>query len=115
MLVKFTIYLTELVGPGGDASGWQLTGSLEAAKGGRPGMEQREESALNMFKSMDLKGRSGGGDDTKLRTVHQNTITSVRSYEYTANGNVTRVSTSGVDGKLVIWPVIVSTGVRSLR
>jgi actin related protein 2/3 complex, subunit 1A/1B len=36
--------------------------------------------------------------------VHQNTITSVRPYE-TKGGHVTRVSTSGVDGKLVIWSV----------
>lgn len=34
-----------------------------------------ESSALNMFKQMDLKGRSGpGGDDSSLKTVHQNTI-----------------------------------------
>ncbi|KIJ37565.1 hypothetical protein M422DRAFT_33665 [Sphaerobolus stellatus SS14] len=37
--------------------------------------------------------------------VHQNTITSVRPYEYGPNGNVTKVSTTGVDGKLVVWSV----------
>ena len=42
--------------------------------------------------------------DTELFTVHQNTITNVRAYEG-APGAVTRVSTSGVDGKLVIWNV----------
>jgi actin related protein 2/3 complex subunit 1A/1B len=88
---------------GGDASGWQLTGSLEAAKG-RGGGEQREESALNMFKSMDLKGRSSGLDDTKLRTVHQNTINTVRSYQE-SSGNVQKISTGGVDGRVVVWSV----------
>jgi actin related protein 2/3 complex subunit 1A/1B len=40
--------------------------------------------------------------DTKLNMVHQNTITSIRPYE--SHGNyVARVSTTGVDGTLVIW------------
>lgn len=47
---------------------------------GRPGLgEMREESALNMFRQMDLKGKSK--DDTQLKTVHQNTVATVRSYE----------------------------------
>jgi actin related protein 2/3 complex subunit 1A/1B len=47
--------------------------------------------------------------DTELFTVHQNTITNVRPYEG-APGGVTRVSTSGVDGKLVIWNVNAVSG-----
>ena len=39
----------------------------------------REESALNMFRQMDLKGKAK--DDTQLKTVHQNTIATIRSYE----------------------------------
>ena len=47
---------------------------------GRPGLgDQREESALNMFRQMDLKGKVK--DDTQLKTVHQNTISTVRVYE----------------------------------
>ena len=47
---------------------------------GRPGLEDsREESALNMFRQMDLKGKTK--DDTQLKTVHQNTIATIRSYE----------------------------------
>ena len=53
-------------------------GSLESK--GRPGLgEMREESAFNMFRQMDLKGKSK--DDTQLKTVHQNTIATVRTYE----------------------------------
>ncbi|KAK3110638.1 ARP2/3 actin-organizing complex subunit Sop2 [Teratosphaeriaceae sp. CCFEE 6253] len=93
----------------GSASGWQLVGSLEdeGKKGaGRPGMpEQREESALNMFRSMDLKGRTGSSvDDTKLRTVHQNTIKTVRRFAE-SGGRVTKISTGGVDGRVVVWDV----------
>lgn len=39
----------------------------------------REESALNMFRQMDLKGKTK--DDTQLKTVHQNTISTVRAYD----------------------------------
>ena len=86
----------------GDPSGWNLVGPLEA-KAGRPGLgEQREQSALNMFKQMDLKGKSGNKDDTKLETVHQNSISSVRVYEQ-SGGRVSKISTSGVDGRVVVW------------
>ncbi|RYP38936.1 hypothetical protein DL767_002375 [Monosporascus sp. MG133] len=80
----------------GDASGWQLSGTLEAKA--RPGLEDaREESALNMFRSMDLKGKVK--DDTQLKTVHQNTISTIRVYE--SNGDsVSKFSTSGVDGRI---------------
>jgi actin related protein 2/3 complex subunit 1A/1B len=61
----------------GGAQGWQLAGSVESK--GRPGVSDgREESALNMFKQMDLKGKTK--DDTKLSTVHQNTISTIRVY-----------------------------------
>jgi actin related protein 2/3 complex subunit 1A/1B len=57
---------------------------------GRPGMgDMREESALNMFRQMDLKGKTK--DDTQLKTVHQNTIATIRAYE-DANGDVRKFS-----------------------
>ena len=39
----------------------------------------KEESALNMFRQMDLKGKAK--DDTQLKTVHQNTIATIRVYD----------------------------------
>lgn len=73
----------------GGPGGWQLTGTLEAK--GRPGLdaEDREESALNMFRQMDLRGKVK--DDTQLKTVHQNTITMIRPFE-TSGPNVTKLS-----------------------
>lgn len=57
---------------------------------GRPALgDMREESALNMFRQMDLKGKTR--DDTQLNTVHQNTISTVRSYDE-AEGNVKKFS-----------------------
>ena len=69
----------------GNEQGWQIVGSMESK--GRPGLgEMREESALNMFRQMDLKGKSK--DDTQLKTVHQNTIATIRAFE--ASGGTVR-------------------------
>lgn len=83
----------------GNEQGWQLVGSLESK--GRPGLDShREESALNMFRQLDLKGKVK--DDTQLKTIHQNTISTIRPHEE-VGGKVKKFSTSGVDGRVVIW------------
>jgi actin related protein 2/3 complex subunit 1A/1B len=51
--------------------------------------EHREESALNMFRQMDLKGKTK--DDTQLSTVHQNTISTIRPFEISGD-RVTKFS-----------------------
>jgi len=85
----------------GGVEGWQLSGAVETK--GRPGLgDQREESALNMFRQMDLKGKVK--DDTQLKTTHQNTITMIRAYE-TSGNSVRKFSSSGVDGRIVVWTV----------
>lgn len=101
----------------GSEQGWALVGTLDdttassasKAPGARTGTVGRLNSAaFNTFRNADTRGHTGGGDaasDTELLTVHQNTITSVRAYEYGGEGIVSRVSTTGVDGKLVIWDV----------
>ena len=55
-------------------------------------------------------GGSTGSGASELLTVHQNTITSVRPYEVGDNGAVTKVSTSGEDGRLVVWSVSAAAG-----
>lgn len=52
---------------------------MEGKKGGPGVASAREESALHMFRQMDLRGQTR--DDTKLDTVHQNTISTIRVYE----------------------------------
>ncbi|EGC42509.1 Arp2/3 complex chain sop2 [Histoplasma capsulatum var. duboisii H88] len=85
----------------GDESGWQLLGPVDAkARAGADSV--REESALNKFRQMDIKGSTK--NDTQLQTVHQNTISTVRVYEETG-GKVRKFSTSGVDGRIVVWSV----------
>ena len=102
----------------GNEQGWQITGSMESK--GRPGLgEMREESALNMFKQMDLKGKSQ--NDTQLKTVHQNTIATIRTYDESRESiskfscklhsvikkrrMAEQITASGVDGRVVIWSV----------
>ena len=60
---------------------------------------EREESALNMFRQMDLKGKAK--DDTQLRTVHQNTISTVRVYS--GSGDNVRQFSSRCSPKLCLW------------
>ncbi|ETW86151.1 hypothetical protein HETIRDRAFT_407878 [Heterobasidion irregulare TC 32-1] len=111
---------------GSASAGWRAVGSLDdtsapksaggGAGGGRAAPVGRLNSAaFNTFRNADSRGMgqgagggasggAGAGADTELFTVHQNTITSVRAYEG-ARGAVRRVSTSGIDGKLVVWNV----------
>lgn len=88
----------------GDASGWQIAGTLESK--GRPGLgDAREDSAFNMFKQMDLKGKAK--DDTQLKTVHQNTINTVRVYE--SNGEtVSKFSSKFRHASLAFQLVVVA-------
>ncbi|KIY50749.1 WD40 repeat-like protein [Fistulina hepatica ATCC 64428] len=96
---------------GDEGTGWADVGSLDDGKSsvdgaasaglGRPG--RLNAGAFATFRNADSKGQSSvpgasATADTKLTTVHQNTITSVRLYD----GGY-RVSTSGVDGHLIIW------------
>lgn len=95
----------------GGPGGWSLAGTLDdsATKTGaaRVGTVGRlNTAAFNAFRNADTRGHTSETvTDTELHTIHQNTITSVRPHEMGAGGSVVRVSTSGVDGKLVIWNV----------
>ncbi|EPT04123.1 actin protein ARPC3 [Fomitopsis schrenkii] len=107
----------------GSHDGWELSGTLDdpnanktgsgaarAGLGGASPVGRLNSAAFNTFRNADSRGisnvpgSSGPSAESELFTVHQNTITSVRAYEG-APGDVARVSTSGVDGKLVVWDV----------
>ncbi|KAH9180694.1 actin-like protein ARPC3 [Lactarius sanguifluus] len=115
----------------GGPSGWQAVGSLDdtsvpktpgGARGALTGSSpvgRLNSAAFNTFRNADSRGLGsspGGGSqlatDTEMFTVHQNTITDIRPYEG-APGAVSRVSTSGVDGKLVIWDVNAVSGMST--
>ncbi|KAE9398380.1 actin-like protein ARPC3 [Gymnopus androsaceus JB14] len=92
----------------GSDAGWQEIGTLDdgshaGPKAGPSTVGRLKTGAFATFRAADSRGQSDlGTADTKLTTIHQNTITSIRPYEGAA-GQVTKVSTTGVDGKLVIW------------
>jgi len=102
---------------------WQAVGSLDDSSGSKSDSARNAGSpvgrlktgAFATFRDADTRGHSSSFTDTKLLTVHQNTITSVRPYA--GNGaQVAKVSTTGVDGMLVIWDAneVVSGGVNAL-
>ena len=82
-----------------NSGGWKEDRTIDS-KGGKKQEEGNAFKSLrNSFRDMDLKGASG---DATLPTVHQNTVTQVSPYKG-SRGAVSAVSTSGVDGKVVVW------------
>lgn len=104
---------------GGPESGWELVKTLDEGKNPGASQQQRVPSggigrlnneAFNLFRAADSRGvmsttdAGSSGNRVGVDTVHSNTITSIRIFA--ANGaTASHVSTSGVDGKVVIWDV----------
>ena len=103
----------------GNESGWRLIGGLDRTSFPKSvfippqfipvGTRRLNSADLDTFKDADSRGLSstggGGGSsqgESELFTVYQNTITSVRPRERQSEA-ITEVSTTGVDGKLVVW------------
>lgn len=112
---------------GNDQSGWMTSKSLDDPAGrtgnagrgiSRGGLSGNE--AFNRFKAADSRGISstpaigagpgvavGASNATKAggerNTAHQNTITSIRAYQGQYTAEVSKISTSGLDGRIVIW------------
>jgi actin related protein 2/3 complex subunit 1A/1B len=101
------------------------SGTTSARAGAAGGVGRLNKSeAFNMFRAADSRGIGGSAapalagtrttaTGTELLTIHQNTITSVRAYEGGEGHAVTKVSTTGVDGRLVIWEVDAGVGAIS--
>lgn len=60
---------------------------------------------MRKFQSLDRQAKVD--NDTMLETVHQNSIKSLQIYS-SVNGTATKLSTTGLDGQLVIWDLNVS-------
>lgn len=87
----------------------ELGGKIDTGKK----KEIASNSAFNKFKQMDSRAQqSGGSDAVELTTTHQNTITTTRAYTGSRD-RVTQFSTSGVDGKLVVWDLL-NAGIAGL-
>jgi actin related protein 2/3 complex subunit 1A/1B len=109
--VRELLFLSEnsLVGVGEDANpllftstdsgNWSFAAELDTKD---HGSSKSDNSALNSFKSKVNLG-SEVVADTKVETLHQNTITSIAIFG--GSGKVSDFSTSGLDGSLAIWHV----------
>jgi actin related protein 2/3 complex subunit 1A/1B len=92
----------------GDESNWAVTRTIEPQNDATTqpvGQDEDEEisshQALNMFRQMDLKGRTqrAGGGAKQSNTTHQNTIESIQVFSQN------QVSTGGIDGKVAIFTI----------
>ncbi|KAJ3107482.1 hypothetical protein HDU97_004078 [Phlyctochytrium planicorne] len=77
---------------------WELVDKLDKGKANRA---ESANTAMNKFRLMDSRSQTVS-NDLELNSVHQNTITSIRPHAVRA-GRLSQFSTSGVDGKVVIW------------
>jgi actin related protein 2/3 complex subunit 1A/1B len=106
--------------PTASAAGSGNKAAILQPTGGGGGVGRLNSEAFRTFRSADSRGNSGGGSSGgpagpggaagslqggELGTIHQNTITRIKAFEVGQSGEVTKVSTSGVDGRLVIWNV----------
>lgn len=92
------------------------SGGAPRASAGGPG-RLSGSAAFQTFRQADSRGISGavaaGGVGAAVgasnvrggerNTAHQNTITSLRAYEGQGSDDVTKISTSGLDGRVVVW------------
>jgi len=99
---------------------YSLTADGKLVLSGKLDKSQKKESsgitAMRIFQSMDRNMRTEN-TDTVVDSIHQNAITSVRLYAGD-KASATKVSTSGVDGQLVIWNVEqggINGGMRNLQ
>ena len=88
----------------GSENGWAYARSIDDPAEAKQ-HKAKESSALSMFRQLDLKGtvesETGGND---ILTLHQNTIYTIRAYAGSP-GKVSQISSTGVDGKVVIYNV----------
>lgn len=84
---------------------WELKGIIDQGKGAAK--ESSGNAAMNKFKQMDSRAEAGG-QGSALLTIHQNTITCIQKM------GGAKFSTSGIDGKLVVWDLL-NSGIGNLR
>ncbi|KAG4305200.1 hypothetical protein PORY_001370 [Pneumocystis oryctolagi] len=99
--IVFAGYSCQLACFRGNINGWKFIGEIDGSQS-KSQVDDSENYTFNTlknsFRDMDLKGNS---ENMSLSTVHQNTITELRIYQ--KNETSITLSSSGIDGKLVIW------------
>ena len=74
----------------------KVNDSAAAATGG-------VSAARALFQNKAARGQDSKTDSDTLWTTHENVITGIQNASSSNNGNVTHVSTSSMDGSIVIW------------
>ncbi|KAF7285983.1 hypothetical protein GWI33_008287 [Rhynchophorus ferrugineus] len=86
---------------------YNFNGNNQITFGGKLDTSQKKESgglsAMKMFHSLDKQARSETSD-TNLHSIHQNAVTCLCIYGG-SKAKATKISTSGLDGQLVIWDI----------
>ena len=110
---------------GSASAGWTISKSLDdpstrahTTSGHRiptaGGIGRLNNEAFNRFKAADSRGITSSGAGASFgasnlnkggerNTAHQNTITSLRIYEGGEGSPVSKISSSGLDGRVGIW------------
>jgi actin related protein 2/3 complex subunit 1A/1B len=83
-----------------DGSNIKQVEKLDTGKGGDKGGANKD-SAMNKFRQMDTRAQEAD-NDTVLKTLHQNAISGLLAHTG-GRGAVTKFSTVGIDGKMIIW------------
>ncbi|KAG5517872.1 hypothetical protein PMAC_000326 [Pneumocystis sp. 'macacae'] len=99
--IIFAGYSCQLACFRGDINGWKFVREIHSSRPKIQGDDSENykfNTLKNSFRDMDLKGNS---EDMSLSTIHQNTITQLSIYQ--KNETSTILTSSGIDGKLVIW------------
>jgi len=85
---------------------WSFHSRLDRESDSAASADAVEASAVSkareLFKSKSRTGQDARADSDTLKTKHERPITCLRNSSQN-NGKITSVSTSGLDGKLIVW------------
>ena len=85
---------------------WALIGKADEGDltGGQAGRSNSVRDAFAKFQTASKFGSSAGATSSTSQKRHTNTINCIKEFE-TKNGAVTKFTTSGIDGRVVLWKV----------
>lgn len=87
---------------------WKFHSYLDSGSNRKDQNAETTESTSNVNRARELfKNKTVRGLDTKaeegLKTVHERAVTCILNATPGNNGQISTLSTSGLDGKLVVW------------
>jgi len=84
------------------AEGWKVGRNLDEQKAAGPAKTTGTRAAFNMFQSKVETGQAGSSAMTNIKTKHKNLVNRVCAAGG-SHGAYSLISTSSLDGKLVLW------------